>query len=47
LLDGRPVNFIPEFENCRRLAEQTGKPLKDVQAAAIYAYITNESRGFN
>jgi uncharacterized protein (TIGR00299 family) protein len=24
LLDGRPVNFVPEFEDCRRLAEQTG-----------------------
>jgi len=39
LLDGRPVNFIPEFEDCRKLAEQTGKPLKDIQAAAVYAYL--------
>ena len=39
LLDGRPVNFIPEFEDCRRLAEETGNPLKDVQAAAIHAYM--------
>ena len=39
LLDGRPVNFIPEFEDCRRLAEQKGKPLKEIQAAASYAYM--------
>ena len=39
LLDGQPVNFIPEFEDCRRLAEQTGKPLKEIQAAAIYAHM--------
>ncbi|MCL2878360.1 MAG: nickel pincer cofactor biosynthesis protein LarC [Acidobacteria bacterium] len=39
LFDGRPVNFIPEFEDCRRLAEQTGKPLKEIQAAAAHAYM--------
>ena len=39
LLDGRPVNYVPEFEDCRRLAEQTGKPLKEIQAAAVHAYI--------
>ena len=39
LLDGREVNFIPEFEDCRRLAEQTGKPLKEIQAAALHAYM--------
>ena len=39
LLDGSIVNFTPEFEDCRRLAEQTGKPLKDIQAAAIHAYM--------
>ncbi len=39
LLDGRPVNFIPEFEDCRRLAEEKGAALKEVQAAAIHAYL--------
>ena len=39
MFDGRPVNFVPEFEDCRRLAEQTGKPLKEIQAAAIHAYM--------
>jgi len=38
LLDGRTVNFVPEFEDCRRLAEQTGAALKEIQSAAIYAY---------
>ncbi|MDR0311098.1 MAG: nickel pincer cofactor biosynthesis protein LarC [Acidobacteriota bacterium] len=42
LLDGRPVNFVPEFEDCRRLAEQTGKPLKEIQAAAANAYMAGE-----
>jgi uncharacterized protein (TIGR00299 family) protein len=39
LLDGQQVNFVPEFEDCRCLAEQTGKPLKEIQAAAVYAYM--------
>ena len=39
LLDGRPVNFVPEFEDCRRLAEKTGKALKEIQAAALHAYM--------
>ena len=39
LLDGRLVNFVPEFEDCRRLAEQTGAPLKEIQAAASHAYM--------
>ena len=24
MLDGRPVNFVPEFEDCRRLAVEKG-----------------------
>jgi len=39
LLDGCPVNFIPEFEDCRRLAERSGEPLKEIQAAAVHAYM--------
>ena len=39
LLDGRPVNYVPEFEDCRRLAEQTGIPLKEVQAKALCEYM--------
>ena len=40
--DGRSVNFFPEFEDCRRLAMQTGTPLKEIQAAAIHAYQRNK-----
>ena len=39
LLDGREVNVIPEFEDCRRLAGQTGKSLKEIQAVALHAYM--------
>ncbi len=39
LLDGRPVNFTPEFEDCRRLAAEKGAALKEVQAAAVHAYL--------
>jgi len=33
------VNFVPEFEDCRRLAMEKGVALKDVQSAAVYAYM--------
>ncbi len=33
------VNFIPEFEDCRRLAMEKGVALKEVQSAAIHAYM--------
>jgi uncharacterized protein (TIGR00299 family) protein len=39
LLDGRVVNFVPEFEDCRRLADLAGAALKEVQAAAVHAYL--------
>jgi uncharacterized protein (TIGR00299 family) protein len=39
LLDGQTVNFVPEFEDCRRLANQTGAALKEIQAAAVHAYL--------
>ncbi len=31
---GQVVNLSPEYEDCRRLARETGKPLKEVYAAA-------------
>lgn len=40
--DGQPVNFFPEFEDCRRLAMQTGTPLKEIQAEAVHAYLRNK-----
>ncbi len=33
-LGGEVVNLSPEYEDCRRLALETGKPLKEVYAAA-------------
>jgi pyridinium-3,5-bisthiocarboxylic acid mononucleotide nickel chelatase len=39
LLNGRRVNFIPEFEDCRRLAEKNRVALKEIQAAAVHAYL--------
>lgn len=42
LLDGRPVNFVPEFEDCRRLAAEKGVALKEVQAAAVHAYLQDK-----
>lgn len=33
-----PSGSAPEFEDCRRLALQAGKPLKEIYAAAIAAY---------
>jgi pyridinium-3,5-bisthiocarboxylic acid mononucleotide nickel chelatase len=42
LLDGHPVNFVPEFEDCRRLAAEKGVALKEVQAAAVSAYLQSK-----
>ncbi len=38
-LNGRRVNFVPEYEDCRHLAAEKGVPLKDVTAAASRAYL--------
>jgi pyridinium-3,5-bisthiocarboxylic acid mononucleotide nickel chelatase len=39
LLEGKRVNFVPEFEDCRRIAAEKGVALKEVQAAAVHAYL--------
>jgi pyridinium-3,5-bisthiocarboxylic acid mononucleotide nickel chelatase len=44
LLDGRPVNFVPEFEDCRRLAAEKEVALKEVQAAAVHAYLQSKNK---
>jgi pyridinium-3,5-bisthiocarboxylic acid mononucleotide nickel chelatase len=36
---GRRANFAPEYECCRRLAQEKGAALKDVMAAAVRAYL--------
>jgi uncharacterized protein (TIGR00299 family) protein len=42
---GRVYNAQPEFEDCRRVAEERGVPVKEVWAATIAAYRTAEERG--
>jgi uncharacterized protein (TIGR00299 family) protein len=41
LIDGRVMNYVPEFEDCRRLASEKGIALKEVQSAAIHAYLNS------
>ena len=36
---GKVMNASPEFEDCARIAAASGTPLKDVQAAAIKAFL--------
>lgn len=38
-LDGRRINYLPEYEDCRRVALESGVPLKEVMAAASRAYM--------
>jgi uncharacterized protein (DUF111 family) len=38
-LEGKERNLLPEYEDCRRLAKETGVALKDIQAAAVRAYL--------
>ena len=35
LLEGKVVNAVPEFEDCKRIAEEKDIPLKTVEAAAL------------
>ena len=37
LLDGQLVNVAPEFEDCRKLAESAGVPVKEVWQEALAA----------
>jgi pyridinium-3,5-bisthiocarboxylic acid mononucleotide nickel chelatase len=45
LLGGSVVNASPEFEDCLRIASERSVPLKDVQAAAMKAYMDRASKG--
>jgi pyridinium-3,5-bisthiocarboxylic acid mononucleotide nickel chelatase len=42
--DGQVVNTSPEFDDCVRLAERAGVPVKEVQALATSAYLEQHSR---
>ena len=35
LLHGQVINSVPEFEDCKRVAQESGQPLKKVEAAAL------------
>ena len=37
--NGEVMNASPEFDDCARVATASGRPLKDVQAAAMKAYL--------
>jgi uncharacterized protein (TIGR00299 family) protein len=37
--NGEVMNASPEFDDCARLAKESGTPLKDVQAAAMKAFL--------
>jgi uncharacterized protein (DUF111 family) len=34
-LDGRIIQAAPEYESCKKLAEQSGAPLKEIYEAAL------------
>jgi hypothetical protein len=40
---GAVMNAAPEFEDCARVASERGLPVKEVQAAALKAYLERES----
>jgi uncharacterized protein (TIGR00299 family) protein len=41
---GEAVNYAPEFEDCRLIAERHSVPLKQVMQAAMNAYLLKEAR---
>ena len=43
-LDGRVVNAAPEYEDCRRAADDRGVPVKQVYDAAVAAYTAGGKR---
>jgi len=42
--NGEILNASPEFDDCTRIAAAAGQPVKDVQAAAMKAYMDREQR---
>ncbi len=40
-LNGTVTNYAPEYEDCRRIAEENGVPLKSVMQEAIRVYLQN------
>jgi hypothetical protein len=44
---GVVLNAVPEFEDCLRISDATGRPLKDVQAEAFAAWATTRAKAPN
>ncbi|MDZ4783024.1 MAG: nickel pincer cofactor biosynthesis protein LarC [Planctomycetia bacterium] len=44
LITGQPPSFSPEFESCRRVADEKNVPLKEVYEAARQAFASEESK---
>jgi uncharacterized protein (DUF111 family) len=42
-LEGETVNIQPEFDDCLRAADKTGRPVKEVLALALQAYAEGNS----
>ena len=38
------LSYAPEYEECKRIAEERGVPLKEVQMSAIKSYLDNRER---
>jgi hypothetical protein len=38
LLDGKILQAAPEFESCKRLADQAGVPIKEIYDTALRAF---------
>jgi uncharacterized protein (DUF111 family) len=44
-LDGRRMNYLPEYEDCRRLAAEKGVALKEILSASVRAYLQTPTKG--
>jgi uncharacterized protein (DUF111 family) len=41
-MNGTITNYSPEYEDCRRIAEEHKVPLKMVMTSAVEAYLSSE-----
>lgn len=39
LREGKVYNYQPEYEDCRKIAEKTGRSIKEILAESIYSYL--------
>ena len=40
--EGKVYNYQPEYEDCRKIAEKTGRSIKAILAEAIHSYLKNQ-----